>query len=264
MERWFPRYLLYFKIQFISLMSLNTQSDPSGFETLEAFSQTLSFNNWLSKKIGIYVKGQILEIGSGIGNISAFLLKDHDHVSLSDLRPEYCNLLRNKFNNDPHLQAVYELDLSSENFNFQYSDLLEKFDTVIALNVIEHIQNDSLAIRNAMSLLKNDAKLIILVPVGKWLYNSIDRELGHYKRYTKTEINELMKSAGLFITHSSYFNAAAILGWWFSGNILHEKILSPAKLKIYNQFIPLFKIADKLITPFTGISVISVGRKKTN
>ncbi len=245
-------------------MSQRTQSDPSGFETLEAFSHADAFNRWLYQKISVYVRGNMLEIGSGIGNISAFLLKDQTQVSLSDLRPEYCRLLQNKFGHDPHLEGVHELDLSLKNFSSEHPELLEKFDTVIALNVIEHITDDLLAIRNAKALLKNKGQLIILVPAGQWLYNSIDLELGHYRRYSKSGLNNLMEAAGLEVTDCRYFNAAAIIGWWFSGNILHEKIISPAKLNLYNRMIPFFRMVDWFVTPFAGISVISAGMKKSN
>jgi SAM-dependent methyltransferase len=243
-------------------MPQQAQSDPSGFETLEAFSRANAFNRWLYQKMSVYVLGDTLEIGSGIGNISAFLLKEQTNVSLSDLRPEYCRLLQNKFGHDPHLQGVYELDLSLVDFELKHAELLGKFDTVIALNVIEHITDDLHAIRNAKSLLRSNGKLIILVPAGQWLYNSIDRELGHYRRYSKSGLNDLLKSAGIVITDSSYFNAIAILGWWFSGNILHKNIISPVKLNLYNRLVPFFRMLDWILTPFTGISVISVGIKK--
>ncbi len=91
-------------------MVQQVQSDPSGFETLEAFSHAAAFNRWLYKKISIYLQGETLEIGSGIGNISAYLLTDQTKVSLSDLRPEYCHLLEKKFGHDPHLLGIYKLD----------------------------------------------------------------------------------------------------------------------------------------------------------
>ena len=242
-------------------MPQQTQSDPSGFETLEAFSHAGEFNRWLFKKISVYLQGETLEIGSGIGNISEYLLKDQTKVSLSDLRPEYCNLLQKKFGHDPNLLGIYKMDLSSEDFNSKYPELLEKFDTVIALNVIEHITDDLLGIRNAKELLRKNGRLIILVPAGQCLYNSIDMELGHFRRYSKSGLSNLMESAGLVVTDSRYFNAAAILGWWFSGNILHEKIISAGKLNVYNRLVPFFRMVDWFATPFTGISIISVGSK---
>ena len=182
-------------------MTTGTHSDPFGFETLEIFSRTSAINQWLYDKIKKFASGEVLEIGSGIGNISAHLLRDQPNVSLSDLRPEYCRLLEKKFGNDSHLRQVYELDLSVADFKTKYFDLLEKFDTVIALNVIEHIENDSLAIQNAKSLLRRNGKLIILVPAGQSLYNSLDRELGHYKRYSKTGLKNLIRTAGFDISY---------------------------------------------------------------
>jgi 2-polyprenyl-3-methyl-5-hydroxy-6-metoxy-1,4-benzoquinol methylase len=245
-------------------MLQTAQSDPSGFETLEAFSRADAFNHWLFQKIHPWVQGQTLEIGSGIGNISAFLLKYHANVSLSDLRPEYCQILKEKFGRDPSLQGVYEMDLSLKDFELNHPELLGKFDTVIALNVIEHIKDDLLAIRNAKSLLKKGGKLIVLVPSGQRLYNSIDEELGHYRRYSKSMLNELMESAGLTVADSLYFNAAAILGWWIAGSILREKTVTAAKLNFYNRMVPLFRIVDWFIAPIAGISVISVAVNNVN
>jgi SAM-dependent methyltransferase len=242
-------------------MQQGVHPDPAGFKTLENFSRASAFNHWLYKKITRFARGQILEVGSGIGNISGFLLRDQPAVSLSDLHPEYCQFLERQFGGHPHFQGVYELDLSLPDFKDRYPDLMEKFDTVIALNVIEHISNDTLAVRNAKSLLRDKGVLVILVPAGQWLYNSLDRELGHYKRYSKAGSRALLESAGLTVSDCRYFNAAAIFGWWFSGKILREKIISPAKLVLFNQLVPLFKFVDWFVTPFTGISVISAGTK---
>ena len=243
-------------------MQDDTITDPSGFETLEAFSRADKFNRWQYEALNRFAQGQVLEIGSGTGNISALLLNDHLQVSLSDLRHEYCDLLKTKFGGSPHLQGVYEIDLSLDNFDLKYADLVEKFDTVIASNVIEHIEDDSQAVRNAKSLLKNNGRLIVLVPAGQWLYNSIDKELGHYKRYSKSRLKSLLESAGLVVTDTRYFNAAAILGWWISGKVLKEKTVSIAKMNIYNSLTPLFRVTDWFVSPFVGISVISAGVKK--
>jgi 2-polyprenyl-3-methyl-5-hydroxy-6-metoxy-1,4-benzoquinol methylase len=242
-------------------MMTESHSDPAGYETLETFSKAASINQWLYDKIKVFTSGQILEIGSGIGNISTHLLRENTTVSLSDLRPEYCALLEEKFRDQEQLQKVYELDLASKDFEIKYAGILRSFDTVLALNVVEHIENDTLAIQNAKSLLRANGKLVVLVPAGQWLFNSLDIELGHFKRYSKIGIRNLMLSAGLKVDYCRYFNAAAILGWWLSGNILHEKVIPPAKLNVYNRLVPVFRIADLFITPFVGVSIISVGVK---
>ena len=239
-------------------------SDPAGFETLEIFSDAPAVNRWLYEKICGQVGGQVLEIGSGIGNISGFLLKDHSEVSLSDLRPEYLRILEQKFTGHPHLRGIYNLDLAHTDFRNRYAELMEKFDTVIALNVIEHISDDLAAIRNAESMLRNGGKLVVLVPAFPKLYNSLDRELGHYRRYTKSGLAKRLTSAGLQNSDSRYFNAAAIMGWWVSGKLLGDKIISHSKLHFYNRLVPLFRILDPMVSPFAGISLIATGIKKLN
>ena len=242
-------------------MTTGTHSDPVGFETLEIFSRTSAINQWLYDEIKKFASGEILEIGSGIGNISAHLLKDQINVSLSDLRLEYCQLLQRKFVKDSHLRQVYVLDLAVADFKTKYFDMLEKFDTVIALNVIEHIENDSMAIQNAKSLLRSNGKLVILVPAGQSLFNSLDRELGHYKRYSKTRLKTLIRTAGFDISYCRYFNAAGILGWWLSGTVFRNKVITSSKLNLFNKLVPLFRILDWFVTPVTGVSLISVGIK---
>jgi len=239
-------------------------SDPVGFETLEIFSEAPAINHWLFEKIIGLTRGEILEIGSGIGNISSFLLAERSLVYLSDLRQEYCQSLQKKFNNHPHLRGIYLLDLSLPDFGIRYSDLLEKFDTVIVLNVVEHIKDDQGAIVNARSLLRAGGRLVVLVPAIPSLYNSLDRHLGHYRRYSKIQLRELIERADLKFGGCRYFNAAAIPGWWFSGSLLKEEVVTPAKLKFFNRLVPLFKILDRLISPFTGISLIVSGIKNIN
>ena len=242
-------------------MSNSVYSDPVGFNTLETFSGAPAINRWLYKKIMGGIQGRVLEIGSGIGNISGMLLNDFSSVTLSDLRPEYCRILEEKYSDHPHLAGIYTLDLALPDFKTGHAQLLGKFDTVIALNVIEHIADDLMAINNAKALLRDKGKLIILVPAFPVLYNSLDRELGHYRRYKKNELVKLLETAGLKTLRCLYFNAAAIMGWWISGHLLREKSISTAKLRFYNLMVPLFKVVDTVVSPFFGISLVSTSIK---
>jgi SAM-dependent methyltransferase len=255
---------LHIEIQLISLMLQDAYADQAGFKTLEIFSRATAVNRWIYDAISGQLQGQILEIGSGIGNISGFLLAYHSEVSLSDFRPEYGQILEKKFGSHPHLRGNHLLDLSLPDFRIRYADQIEKFDTVVALNVIEHIEDDLAAIINAKALLRDKGKLVILVPAIPALFNSLDRELGHFRRYTPGGLRELLESAGLRSTGVRYLNAAAIPGWWFSGNLLHRKNISASQLYWYNRLVPIFRILDRLVCPFTGISLISVGIKNLN
>lgn len=236
--------------------------DPAGEETLLSFSKATAFNKWMCEQIIPWVKGHILEIGSGIGNISEILFQNNLTVTLSDLNPQYCSLLKSKFEHVDNCKGVISIDISTVSFEEKYDGLLGKFDNIIALNVIEHIEDDGRAFANCKKLLKPGGQIIILVPAFNFLYNSFDRELGHYRRYTIKSLNEKMEQSGFSIIHRQYFNMPAILGWYFSGSIFKLKLIPENQLHFYNLLVPFFRILDKLFQRIMGISVIMVGAKK--
>lgn len=233
--------------------------DKYGISTLEAISQAAAFNEWMYNTIAPFCSGKIIELGSGIGNISTFFIRDKKDIILSDLRDNYRQYLRDKFHlSEPNVRSV---DMVHENFDKEYADLIGQFDTVFALNVVEHIEDHHLAMRNAAKLLKKNGNLIILVPAYPWLYNAFDRELGHYRRFTK-------KTLSLFIPNNvellqmSYFNFAGIPGWFVSGSLLKKKEISPKAMRLFDRALPMVKLIDALSFKKVGLSVWFVAQKK--
>ncbi|PWT77633.1 MAG: class I SAM-dependent methyltransferase [Bacteroidetes bacterium] len=239
-----------------------TDEDPVGQETLELFAKTDHFNEWMFENLSLYCRDNILEIGSGIGNISSLLLKKFSEVHLSDLRMSYCEKLKSRFSGDNRLKGVYRLDLGEKEIEKKYPALINSFNSIIASNVVEHIEDDGTAVENCCKLLMSGGRLIVLVPAYDWLFNGFDKELGHFRRYNKKTLSALMEGKGLSILHSQYFNAAGIAGWWFSGSVLKKKILPKNQLNFYNKLIPLIRLVDQVVLHKTGLSVIAVGEKK--
>ncbi|QEC41603.1 class I SAM-dependent methyltransferase [Pseudobacter ginsenosidimutans] len=237
-------------------------TDPAGLETLEQFAQAKQFNRWLYDAIAPWCRGEVLEVGSGIGNLSAFFLDHGLTLTATDLRKEYCHLLQKQFGNHPGLQQVVNLDLVAPDFNTRYSALSNSFDTVVALNVVEHIRNDDLAIAHCHQMLKPGGNAVILVPAYQWLYNPFDKELGHFKRYSAKRLSGLLERQGFEVTNTRYFNAAGIFGWWLSGSLLRKKIIPASQLKTFNKLVPLFRLIDQITFHRLGLSVIAIGRKK--
>lgn len=238
------------------------EHDDEGLNTLNAIAQTHQFNKWMYQSIQPYLTGEILEIGSGIGNITQYVLDDKFSITASDIRESYCNILQERFQENPFLAEVRTVDIVHPDFENEYKDMLNKFDSIFALNAIEHIEDHNLAVANCSKLLKANGRLIILVPAFQQLYNSFDRELHHFRRYTKSSLEQLLTQAKFRIEKTKYFNAAGIFGWWFSGRLFKNKILPPGQLSLFNKLVPLFKIADELVMKKVGLSVISVGDKK--
>jgi 2-polyprenyl-3-methyl-5-hydroxy-6-metoxy-1,4-benzoquinol methylase len=236
-------------------------NDPAGLETLELFADTVQFNKWLFESLAPYCKSHVLEIGSGIGNISALLENKFDKVTLSDLRPEYCEFLEKKFASSQHVKGVRLIDLSVKDIRASYPDLIGAFDSIVASNVVEHIEDDRLVMRNCASMLKPGGHAVVLVPAYQWLYNSFDKELGHYRRYTKKSLKRVFEEEGFKVIHSQYFNAAGMAGWWLFGSVFKKKILPKGKISLYNKLVPLFRVLDKMLMKRMGLSVIVIGQK---
>jgi SAM-dependent methyltransferase len=234
--------------------------DKEGFETLSTLAGADRFNQWMFDTIRPFIKGSIFEAGSGIGNISGLLLNMGSPVVLSDYSAPYRKLLQERFSGHPYFSGVLGMDLGDRQFDEKFSAYFNTFDTVIALNVIEHVKEDGLAVANCTKLLKKGGNLIVLVPAYQLLYNRFDKELGHFRRYSKKEMQRLM-SPHLSIVRCRSFNLAGILGWFVSGTILKNKVIPSYQMDVYNWLVPLFRIMDSMVFHRIGLSVWMVGRK---
>lgn len=246
------------------LSYIEEASDQVGLETLDSISRANRFNEWMFRTISKHTSGEILEIGSGIGNISSFFVKEGYSITLSDLRSEYCEILEKQFNSNKNYKGVYQIDIIDKDFDSKQSHLLGKFDTVFALNIIEHVDDDDYAIKNCLKLLAENGRLIILVPAFNFLFNSFDKGLGHYRRYSKKSLERLFVHNNLKIVNSRYFNSAGVFGWWLSGNVLKNKTIPSGQMKLYNSLVWAFKIADKIMNSFLGLSIIVTGEKSNS
>ena len=233
--------------------------DQVGEQTLDVIAEADRFNHWMYKTISPYCRGSILEVGSGIGNISRSFLEKGDSITLSDIRENYCTRLRKNFAHYPNLNGVVNMDLIDPHFEKTFEAHMGKYDTVFSLNVLEHIKDDGLALRNAKKLLQPKGRLIILVPAYQALYNQFDRGLGHYRRYTKRSLCKVFTESGLEVISTRYFNFIGIFGWFISGKIQKNDTIPQGQMRLYNRLVPLFQLLDRVILRSAGLSVIAVG-----
>lgn len=236
--------------------------DLEGLETLSVISKADNFNRWMYETIKPFCKGKVLEVGSGVGNISKYFLEDNYEILLTDIRDNYCEILKENFSGKTTLLGVKNIDLVVDNFDVVYKDEINQYDTVFALNVVEHIENDLLAIENCKKLLRNGGHLIILVPAYQALYNQFDKELFHYKRYIKPEVVSLFKQTNMDVLKSFYFNALGIAGWFVSGKLAKNQTIPSSQMSFYNKIVFLAKFIDWVLFKSIGLSTVVVGKKK--
>lgn len=236
--------------------------DQTGMDTLNVVAKANRFNTWMYQTIKPYCSGQILEIGSGIGNISDYFIDNEQQITLSDIHKNYVDILQKKHSHKTCLQNVLLMDIVDTEFDTKFKEYFETFDTIYALNIIEHVEDDYQAIANIKKLLKPNGSIIILLPAYQNLYNTFDKELEHYRRYNRKTLNTLISSNKLKVIHSQYFNFIGIFGWWFSGSLLKKKTIPEGQMSFYNLLVPIFKAVDKIIFNKMGLSVISIATKQ--
>jgi SAM-dependent methyltransferase len=243
-------------------MTTIKSKDPVGLHTLEVIAKADRFNRWMYDQFKHQLKGEILEIGSGIGNISKLVIEEGRTVTLSDYSEEYCDSLKKKFAQDKKVREIISIDLLHPDFEKKYEGYKKRFDSIFLLNVIEHIEDDLMAIKNCNYLLNDEGHLILLAPAYAWLYSSLDKQLGHFRRYSLDSLRGLLKQENFSILSGAYFNFTGIAGWWLFGKILQQKMLSSGEMSVFNKIVPVAKFIDKLVGRRTGLSIIVTGIKK--
>jgi SAM-dependent methyltransferase len=134
------------------------------------------------------------------------------------------------------------------------------FDTIICLNVLEHVKRDDLVLQNFWTILKEGGHLILLVPAMKVLYGSIDRYLSHYRRYEFHELTEMVQRAGFHVESVRYLNLLGSLGWFINGRLLQRKSVPGIQSRLFDCLTPYLRFEQEFNLPF-GLSLIAISRK---
>lgn len=222
-------------------------------KTLESMSQARWYNKYLLRLIEPYLKGDTLEVGAGIGNFTTELRKDSRlNVWAIDINKKYQKELQTILGDNAGWGDIEK---------GQYFFSSKKFETIILLNVLEHIKDDQQALENLVNLLRPQGLLILLLPAHQFLYGSIDESIDHYRRYNKKAINKLLQQR-LSIIYSRRINMLGALGWYVSGKILKCRYVTSGNIKIFNLLAPIFLHIESFFNPPFGLSYLIVAKKK--
>ena len=226
-----------------------------GQHTLARMRELGSYNQVMFKLFSRYLGRRVLEIGSGAGNLSRFLL-DRDAVVLSDYEDEYLHLLRRRFGSYENVE-IRCLDLNT----FRAEDVThDAIDSVVCLNVLEHIENDRYVLSQLFQAIKPGGVVCVLVPAHQELYSDLDRNLGHFRRYTEASLTSLFRETGFVVETSRYFNWIGAIGWYFFGRVLKRPHITKVATRGFGLVSRLRALEERYRFNF-GLSVIAVGRK---
>lgn len=214
------------------------------------------YDAWLFDEFRPHLGWRILEIGCGLGNQITYLL-DRDLIAGIDISNESVSEVQRRFTGHPNVRAF---TLSINDPKVLSLGHLE-FDTLISVNVLEHIEDDELALAHICSLLQPSGKFILIVPAHKWLYGTMDRSIGHYRRYAKETIERKLVKVGLRVIHQKYINMVGALGWLINGRVLKRRFPPVSQLRVINKLVPILRAIESRIPPLFGVSLLSISQK---
>lgn len=232
--------------------------ETAGLRTLQIMEGAGNYNLWLFQQCKPHLGSRILETGAGVGNITKFLL-GAEWVVATDTIPFYLETLKQQHQHHDNV-VVQELNLLDEGLA-KLIGQEQRVDTVLSMNVLEHIEDHEMALRSMNSVLSPNGKLVLLVPAHQTNFSPMDTHLGHFRRYDKKQLTALLEKAGFEIESSRYLNLLGALGWFFNGRILRRKLLPSRQLRIFDWLIALLKVESWGEPPF-GLSLLMVAKKR--
>jgi len=233
---------------------------PTTAFTLEdqrQMTRAANYFAWQSRLVVRQLGQRVIEVGCGIGNFTGLLL-DRELVVALDREEACVEALRRRYPNRPNLQALV-CDAGTADFRG-----LARFrpDSMVCVNVLEHIEDDARALSEMASVLMPGGVLVLLVPAFPALYGPIDRNLGHYRRYRRAGLVALAERAGLEIRELHYVNSVGLLGWWVNAHVLRRQAQSDAQIAVFDRFVvPVISRLESAMHPPFGQSLLAVLRR---
>jgi SAM-dependent methyltransferase len=223
---------------------------------LHALAEAKNYYRWVIRQFAPFTGKRVIEVGAGIGTFAQSLL---NHVPVSELvlvepSDNLFPLLQRRFAEDPRVKIVHGY--------FQPITSPATADSIVLVNVLEHIAEDQAFLNDAYATLIPGGTLLLLVPALPRIYGSLDQAFGHYRRYTKTSLASKLHGAGFGIIRLAYINLLGIAGWFFTGRVLRRMTLQSRYVRWYDQWvIPWLSRLEGRWEPPCGQSLIVIARK---
>jgi SAM-dependent methyltransferase len=229
---------------------------------LEAMSFAHNYHRWILEVFSPYLGARIVEVGAGRGSFSELILRrGPESVSLVEPSEDMHRLLVQKVKS---LNTTVRIQTYNASFRSVAAQIQsqQQPDSMIYVNVLEHIEDDLGELQAAWQTLAIGGRLFLFVPALKSLYGSFDRQVGHYRRYERAELNDKCERAGFRVLKSSYFDLAGIVAWWLKYSILKSAKMEPGAVRLYDQIVvPPLRRIESMVSPPIGKNILVVAEK---
>ena len=230
------------------------KAEPASYTTLRRRSRLKRYNKWVWDRVQPYVGQRVLEVGAGTG-VMTRLLYGRELIVATDKETPYLDRLRNAFRRRPGIIV--------ERFDPEADDARELarygFDTATCINVLEHTRDDVAALRRIHELLVPGGRVIVFVPAGAKLFGSLDRGIGHLRRYERDELAEKLRQAGFEVEDIGFQNRVSRAAWRIN-SMVGRSALPSGQSRVFDRMVPLLRAFEGQ-RPTTGLSLVAIGRK---
>lgn len=219
---------------------------------LEAMSFAANYHRWIVDEIAPFLGRQVAEVGAGVGSVSRLLLaKPVERLAAYEPSGNLFPLLARELAGEPRAQprnAFFGADAGP-------------FDSVLYINVLEHIADDRGELVTAHRSLRPGGHLVVFVPALAWLYSPFDRRIGHQRRYSRGELVGRAEAAGFNVLAARYFDIAGVLPWYVNF-VLLKRDLGGAGVALYDRLVvPPMRILERVIRPPIGKNLLLIARR---
>jgi len=245
----------------LSSPSVNLKESPNASATTEDFefaalSVADNYRKALLREFAGYLRGNVLEVGAGIGQITEALVEKRDIKRFVSIEPDssFHSQLLEKFPGHTVVRGTIE-DLKGAG----------DWDAVVSINVLEHIKDDERELKNYHAhLLKNSGALCLFVPARMEIYAHIDKDFGHFRRYARPELRRKLERAGFEVVRLRYYNVAGYFAWWLNFCLLKKRHFNAGSVRLFDRFIfpVVHGFESRICAPFVGQSLLAIARAK--
>lgn len=235
---------------------------PCGLATMtRELMHARRYHAWMYSQVEDFVGSSVLEVGAGSGNLTQFLVDQADVTALDESRAAL----------DVAARRVRDASLDTLVADFADATAVAHlsrrgFDTILSSNVLEHIEDDLMAVANMHAILRpRRGHALLIVPAHAWLFGSLDRAAGHCRRYSRTELTSLVRDAGFTIRRARYVNLVGAIAWYVNGSILRTGNLNAGSVnvqaRLFDRFaVPALRRLESMVSPPFGQSLVVVGQ----
>jgi SAM-dependent methyltransferase len=231
-----------------------TSFQYSGTE-LEAVASGKNYYQWIVERFAPFLGRRVVEVGAGIGTFAEFIAARPGVESLLCVEPaeNVFPVLAERFSSHARIETVHA--------NIEQLDIVDAADSLVAVNVLEHVEDDEAFLRAAGRIVVPGGHLLLFVPAHQFLYGSLDAAFDHYRRYSKAGLSSVVSRAGWEVARISNVNIAGILPWLVAGKIFRNTTIGHRQMRIFDKLVvPVMKRVESIREPFIGQSLLVIAR----